>query len=327
MDYTIIYKYFAGEASEQEVSAIYDWINASPENRDEFIRLKKAWALTAKSNDNTQKVWNEVMVGRIRRKDKIRHLYTFVRYAAVIVLFFSLGMIIQNQLTRDDQPIPVYEAALFIDVPLGQMSNVELPDGTTVQLNSGSRLSYAGNFSAGERVLHLDGEAFFDVAKDPDHPFIVKTNSLDFRVYGTSFNIQAYELDIEVNTTLVEGSLAVIGKSGKEITRLVPGENANYAKNSQELQIKNVKLDIYTSWKDGLISFRNEKLQDIAKKMERWYNVEIQIKNQKLADETYFGTIMKNKPIDQILEVFSMTSSLKYRIIPRPGEPTLIYWE
>jgi len=220
-----------------------------------------------------------------------------------------------------------YLAETRIEVPLGQMSNVLLPDGTTVNLNSGTTLVYSGKFNSGERVVSLEGEAFFDVTKDQAHPFLIKTNLLDFKVYGTSFNIQAYPEDKVINTTLVEGSLGIIGKNGSEITRLVPGENATYSEDNRKLLVGNVNQEIYTSWKDGLVTFRNEKLKDIARKIERWYNVEIVIKNASLGEELYMGTILKNKPVDQILEVFSLTSSLKYQIVPRANERNLIYWD
>jgi ferric-dicitrate binding protein FerR (iron transport regulator) len=207
------------------------------------------------------------------------------------------------------------------------MSSVILPDGTTVQLNSGSKLVYASGFNSGERTVNLEGEAFFNVAKDKEHSFTIKTKSLDFKVYGTSFNIQAYPEDSEINTTLVEGSLGVVAKTGSEMARLVPGENANFKEDNKELVVTNVDLELYTSWKDGMVTFRNEKLKDIARKIERWYNVQIVINNPKLADELYMGTIMKNKPIDQLLEVFKLTSSLNYRIVPRADKSTLIYWE
>jgi len=327
MDHTQLIKYLAGEASEMEVKEIFQWIESSPENKSEFIKLKKAYALTEKSSDDAQTVWNEVMTRRIRRKDNVRRLFTYTRYAAVLVLFFALGMFFQHQFKSGKTIEPVYASNMNIDVPLGQMSNVTLPDGTTVQLNSGSHFAFAGNFAAGERTVELEGEAFFDVAKDREHPFVVKTKSLDFKVYGTSFNIQAYDDEKEVNTTLVEGSLGVLSKTGKEFTKLVPGENVRYDDESKQLVVKNVNTDLYTSWQNGLITFSNERLQDIATKMERWYNVEIQIDDQKLANERYRFTIMKYKPIDQILEVLKFTSSLNYRMEPRPGKPTLIYWE
>jgi ferric-dicitrate binding protein FerR (iron transport regulator) len=327
MDYSIINKYLAGEASEGEVQEVFQWMNSDLTNRKEFIQYKKVWALTSKSNDNTDQAWTRVYSALARPKGKQININRYWMVAAGFILVFGLGMLMQYILPQKSQEQFSYLAETRIEVPLGQMSNVVLPDGTTVHLNSGTKLIYSGKFNSGERTVSLEGEAFFDVTKDQAHPFLIKTNSLDFLVYGTSFNIQAYPEDKEINTTLVEGSLGIIGKNGSELIRLVPGENATYREVDRNILVGMVNLDIYTSWKDGLVTFRNEKLKDIARKIERWYNVEIVIKNCRLGEEIYLGTIMKNKPIDQILEVFALTSSLKYRIVPRANERTLIYWE
>jgi ferric-dicitrate binding protein FerR (iron transport regulator) len=326
MDYSIINKYLAGEASEAEVKELFSWIESSPENREEFIQYKKIWVLTSRAETHQDISWNPELVNSAK-SGQLRHLVTYTKYAAAVVIFLSLGMLLQYFAGQKTSTVYTYLADTQIEVPKGQMSSVILPDGTKVQLNSGSKLVYASGFNSGERTVNLEGEAFFNVAKDKKHSFIIKTKSLDFKVYGTSFNVQAYPEDSEINTTLVEGSLGVVGKTGNEMARLVPGENANFKEESKELVVTNVDLELYTSWKDGMVTFRNEKLKDIARKIERWYNVQIVINNPKLADELYMGTIMKNKPIDQLLEVFKLTSSLNYRIVPRADKSTLIYWE
>lgn len=327
MDYSIINKYLDGEASEAEVKEIFQWINSDSENRKEFIQYKKVWTLTTKSNQNQDKAWKIIYPTLAQKVGKQLNINRYWMVAAGFILLFGLGMLMQYMLPQKSQEQFSYLAETRIEVPLGQMSNVVLPDGTTVHLNSGTKLIYSGKFNSGERTVSLEGEAFFDVTKDQAHPFVIKTNALDFKVYGTSFNIQAYPEDKEINATLVEGSLGIIGKNGSELVRLVPGENATYRETGRNILVGMVNPVIYTSWKDGLVTFRNEKLKDIARKIERWYNVEIVIKNVRLGEEIYLGTIMKNKPVDQILEVFALTSSLKYRIVPRVDQRTLIYWE
>ncbi len=327
MNHSKIIKYFAGKASEEEVKEIFRWIDETPENKSEFIKLKKAYALTSKSSEAYQPVWNKVIIPLIHRNVKTHQLYTYARYAAIVVLFLGLGILLQKQFNFGVQDEFIYASNTVIDVPLGQMTNLTLSDGTMVQLNSGSHFVYANNYTQGERTVELEGEAFFDVAKDSEHPFIVKTKALDFKVYGTSFNIQAYEDEIDINTTLVEGSLGVLSKAGKEYVRLKPGENVMYNGDSKRLSVKKVDTNQYTSWQKGIITFRNDKLKDIAKHLERWYNVEIVIEDKDLAEELFFGSIMKNKPIDQILEVLKKTSSLNYKIEYRSEKPTLIYWQ
>lgn len=316
----------AGEASEAEVKDVFKWIDSDPENRNESIQYKKIWALTSKASGSQDENWNTIS-SKLAIPRKHLNTVNYWMVAAGFLLVFGLGMMMQYILPQKSQEQFSYLAETRIEVPLGQMSNVVLPDGTTVHLNSGTKLVYSGKFNSGERIVSLEGEAFFDVTKDQAHPFVIKTNLLDFKVYGTSFNIQAYPEDNVINTALVEGSLGIIGKNGSEITLLVPGENATYTEDDSKLKVGKVNLEMYTSWKDGLVTFRNEKLKDIARKIERWYNVEIVIKNARLGEELYLGTILKNKPVDQILEVFALTSSLKYKIVPRANEPTLIYWE
>ena len=326
MDYQLINKYLQNEASEAEIAKIFQWINDSSENRKEFIDYKKVWALTAEGNEDKSKIWNDLFANRLTKVNRANHYLQIFRYAAVILLMFGAGITIQYLGFGFDTNSLVYHKETSIVAPAGQTTNVELPDGTKVMLNSGSSLTYSGNFSKGERSVNLVGEAYFDVTKDKKHPFLIETASIDFKVYGTSFNIEAYPDENKVSTTLIEGSLGVITKSDRELVILKPGENAHFDIQNSRISVSKVNTEIYTSWKNGLITFRNEKLSDIALKIERWYNVKIVINNQKLREEAYLGTIMKNKPIDQILEALKLSSSLNYKIVNSPDQPTLIYW-
>lgn len=328
MDYTLINKYLAGTATETEVEEIFTWIESSSSNRDEFVKYKQAWALTARSNKNIKSSWTKVQ-NQTTRKNKIPSLYlNVIRYAALIIVTLGLGMVLQYILTTNNhQQGKTYLASTTINASFGQMTNLVLPDGTSVILNSGSTITYSTNFSLANRNVILEGEAFFDVAKDSIHPFTIETETIDFRVYGTSFNIEAYSDDKQVNTTLIEGSLGVISKKGNELVRLSPGENAKYEKLEYELFVNKVDTSLYTSWKIGVISFRNERLEDIARKIERLYNVKIVIRNKNLLNETYWGTILRNKPIDQILEVIKITASFEYEIVTEENQKTLIYWD
>ena len=327
MDDQLVNKYLSREASEEEVAELFQWIEAAPENRKEFIRYKKIKALTSSDNGGESLAWEQTFAPRFRMQKLRKFYFQVAKYAALFLLVFGAGMSVQYFGSVIDKEKLVYQNVTSISAPLGQMTNLELPDGTKVVLNSGSLITWNGNFSLGKRSVTLKGEAYFEVAKDQEHQFVVQTVSLNFKVFGTSFNIEAYPEENIINTTLVEGSLGVMNKTDKELLRLEPGENAHFDKKTCKLTVLKVNTALYTTWKDGLITFRNEKLKDIARKIERWYNVKVVIKNPKLGEEAYFGTIMKNKPIDQILEVLKLTSSLKYRIVIRPTEPTIVYWE
>ncbi len=327
MDFEIIEKYLAGEATEAEIRHLFEWAEADPGNREILVRYKKAWALAASGSENAGVAWTRSMLPQLKKWKTRQLYYRLTRVAALFILVFGLGMLVYCMFFVPGREALLYASGMKVDVPLGQMANITLPDGTTVMLNSGTTLEYGNRFGFGQREVTLKGEAFFEVAADPDHPFIVNTTSLGFKVFGTSFNIEAYPGDTKINTTLVSGSLGVLGKGSYELTRLSPGENLFYDMQNKKMVKSKVNTGIYTSWRNGIITFRNEKLKVIAKKLERWYNLEIVIEREALGEESYFGSIMRNKPVDQILEVLRLTSSIRYRIVQRPDKPTLIYWK
>ncbi len=326
MDYNTIIKYLQGLASADEKQQFFVWLEEDPANKKEFAELKKIWALTEKGKEDENSAYLQFRQNE-NRKNRRTGLFKVFKQAAAVIVLIGLGAVAAQLLKNTEKEQEIYAASYSVKAPLGQMTNLELPDGTMVVLNSGSTISYKSNFSYGNREVTLAGEAFFDVQQDKDYPFVVKAPLLDIKVYGTSFNIEAYPNEESFSATLVEGSVSVMNKRGDELTLLKPGENASLLQTAdKQLVIKKVNTEIYTSWKEGLITFRNEKLEDIARKLERWYNVEIVIRDERLKQECYFGTILKNKPIDQILEVFKLTTSLEYEIIPRANQPTLIYW-
>ena len=326
MNFELIVKYLKGEASLDEKKAVLFWIDESAENKEEFANWKRIWALSEKASEDENLAYKNFLRVTEREKEKNR-FKKIMAQAAIFILLIGLGGAISYVFINSASNQEIYQAKYTVKSPLGQMTELKLPDGTFVLLNSGSKIEYNTDFSQGQREIFLEGEAFFDVEKDTEHPFMVKSKVLDVRVYGTSFNVQAYPGEEIFSTTLVEGSISVMDKAGKEIAQLKPGDNASFAKDENRLIVQKVNTGIYTSWREGQVTFRNEKLKDIAKLIERWYNVEIIIRSEELGNERYFGTILKNKPIDQILGVFKLTTVFEYEIIPRANKPTLIYWD
>lgn len=327
MEKVILHRYLSGEASEKDVQEVFAWLEESENNRKELIHLKQMYALTAVADENEDKAWEEVRIQVKEAEQKKTPWLLYLKYAAVAILLLGIGAIAQMLLT-EKAPETIYAANTSFEVPVGQISKVTLPDGTLVHLNSESTISYINDFSAGNRTVELTGEGFFNVQSDKEHPFIVKTpGKVHVKVHGTSFNVRAYSDENKISAMLEEGSVSIIDDTYKELTTLEPGDMASYSITENRLRVEKVKTELYSSWKEGMITFRNESLGNIARMMQRWYNVEIIIENQKLEKELYNGTIMKNKPVDQILEVFRETSSIEYEIVPRADQPTLIYWK
>jgi transmembrane sensor len=271
------------------------------------------------------------------RKIKI---YSFLKYAAVIlltVLFSGITYYIAGRLKTEEI------ACNEIVVPYGSRIKVTLADSSEVWLNSGSRFSYPSHFAKGSREVHLEGEAFFDIRRNPKQPFYVRTSGINIKVLGTRFNVKSYPEEDIIETTLVSGKLIVETKgSGTSIgtkTVLYPNQKASYSKKVNKLEmeiiepIKDQKSDmkrlqnlsnidnlvklqpsvIETSWTDNLLIFHDEPLSSLAKSLERWYNVEISIKDTEIGDYKFTGSF-KNETIEQVMKGFSYASGLDYKI-------------
>lgn len=327
MEEIILHRYLTGDASEEEVQSVFNWMKESGENRNQIIQLKQTWALTASADEDKEKAWDKVRVHLKRETQKKTLWNSYYRYVAIAIILVSIGAISQRLMLNERVPQSIYTHSTSFEVPQGQISSVILPDSTYVYLNSESKLSFSDNFINGNRVVNLTGEGYFKVKSDKDHPFVVKTpGRVHVKVFGTSFNLRAYADENKIFTTLEEGRVSIIDNNGNELAKLKPGEKASYSNDDNMFKVDKVRTELFSSWKDGMITFRNESLGNISRMMQRWYHVEIIIEDPNLAKELYNGTIMKNKPVDQILEVLKETSSIKYEIIPRTDKPTLIYW-
>jgi len=205
-----------------------------------------------------------------------------------------------------------------IKIPYGKKFQLQLSDGTLVHLNSGTTLKYPVKFIAGEnRQVFLDGEAFFDVAKDKKHPFIVNADNLNVRVLGTHFNVSNYPEDVSTDVVLVEGSVGMYHSdeefNAAKNTILKPGYKGSFNKENATIRTKPVITDIYTSWINGGLTFRNMTFKNIITKLERRYNVTIINKNEKLANEK-FNASFKEESIENVMSYFNDIHGINYTI-------------
>lgn len=205
-----------------------------------------------------------------------------------------------------------------LTVPYGKRFEITLSDGTTVNLNAGTSLKYPVKFINGEdRRVFLEGEAFFKVSSDANHPFVVNANELDVRVLGTQFNVTSYPEDDAINTVLVEGSVNVYNSetdyNPQMATQLTPGFMALWEKSSNEISVEVADIEMHTAWIKGKIIFRHISLDHIFKKLERHYNVEI-INNNKSIGVDLITTSFDIETIDQVFKVINELHPLNYNI-------------
>lgn len=196
-------------------------------------------------------------------------------------------------------------------------SKFQLPDGTIVHLNSGSRLIFPIEFCGNSRKVELIGEAFFEVKPDPSKPFIVKTKDINIKVLGTSFNLKAYPESNKISTTLVQGKVVLETDSAgvmKQLVELKPSDRAVYMDDNKSIQLsKEEDLDRFISWKDGKLVFFNDPIDEVADKLGIWYNVTIKIGNVSLRKYRFTATFT-DEPIEQVLDLLSKSSPIKYQI-------------
>ena len=199
----------------------------------------------------------------------------------------------------------------------GTRSKFHLPDGTTVFLNSGSKLIFPIEFRGNLRKVELIGEAFFEIRSDSTKPFIVKTTSINVKALGTAFNLQAYPNSKEINTTLVHGKVVLekeLDAISKQFAELKPSDRAIFNTDKQSIKITAEEdLDKFIGWKDGKLVFFNDPINIVSDKLGNWYNVTVKICNKDLKQYRFTATFT-DEPIEQVLDLLSKSSPLKYRI-------------
>ncbi len=198
-----------------------------------------------------------------------------------------------------------------ITTPKAGKFKVVLTDGTKIWINSDTKISFPSQFKGLERVVNLTGEAYFEVAKDPKKPFIVKSGKQVLNVLGTHFNVNAYEGDSNIKTTLFEGKVRVnlLGQSTK--VDILPGQQTIFANNTFNLQ--NADLKEVIAWKNGYFKFNAENIENILLQLSRWYNVDITYKTP-IINKTISAYISRDKSLKEVLDILQTTESVKFNV-------------
>ncbi|HTN36691.1 MAG TPA: FecR domain-containing protein [Arachidicoccus sp.] len=199
----------------------------------------------------------------------------------------------------------------LISIPRGGKFAITLADGTKVWLNAASSLSYPCVFEGNQREVTLTGEAYFEVAHDPAHPFIVRCKGQAVKVLGTHFNINAYEDEATVRTTLLEGKVNVSTSARHESKFLLPGQQSVLS--GSNLSIKKVNTAFATAWQKGNFMFDREDIQSIMREIARWYDVQITFDGDIPQDE-FAGTVSRFKNVTDVLQILQLTGKVHFRI-------------
>lgn len=240
------------------------------------------------------------------RSLKKRIRMSLLKWAAIICIPVLLGVSLYYTISSGGDNF----SPLIVTAERGERSSVELPDGTRVKLNSATKLTYPGSFGR-ERRVKLSGEAYFDVAHDKEHPFIVELGAIDVRVLGTSFNISSYEDQENIVIVLLKGKVEVI--SGIKNYVMHPNDKVVYNKTTSVFHSTKVCAGDYIEWTKGSLYFENESLETIANALSRTYNIDIRFASDGLKKERFTGTI-GNGGLKDALERLRLASPILYEI-------------
>jgi len=326
---TLLRKYFNNECNSKEKEEVLHYFNDPQyENRLKKV-LRKHWneynADSEKDIDTYRilgKIYHEILsekehiTGTKAKLRRFTNWYYKIAAAILIPLLIAGGLYVavnENLFgTRHVEYAEIYS-------PAGGRIHLELPDGSSVWLNSNARLKYPALFSGKSRKVLLTGEGYFDVTKNPERPFIVQTGKYEVRVLGTSFNVCNEFDQPEMAVTLVEGKVAVCKKENnrwEKITELKPEERLAIQKANGKFSKTRVDTEKYTGWIEGKLIFRNDPFTEVIQKLEKWYNVDIELKDKEL--ETYrFRATFQHESLDEVLKLIKLTSPIDYKEVKR----------
>jgi len=287
---------------------VISWINASSENQAFFSKIK-AEHLLATIDDNLEDINPEKQFDAFLKKKSKNNRRLFLRIASVIMIplllttyfFYSDGL---------DNSTPTQFTAYGASAK--EQKQITLADGTIVWLNAESKIVVSDKYNNTERRISLYGEAFFDVVKNKNKPFIVETASgIKVKVLGTTFNVKSYSSEKNVETTLVTGKVELYDQ--KEITPLLtlsPKQKATFSKKEKQLSVAEVSTENITSWKSGKLIFDKTPLAEFALNIERWYGVKVIITSNRFKDYAFSGEIDRYNTIEDIIKILKVSSNL-----------------
>lgn len=302
----LLHQFIDGKATTQEVRHLLNEMK-NPEFESEWMNRNWDEAPEQMNQQVQKRIFENIKKETAPRK--ITFTKQWIAVAASVLLFISTSLTFYfwNQAKQLNQI-----ADMTVAVEKGQKARIVLPDGSVVWMNSGSKISYGKQFNQTERIVNLEGEAFFDVAKRKHAPFIVKSGEYSVEALGTAFDVKAYPDENLITTVLVRGKVEV-GDDRNKI-RLIPNQRVVYDKTVRSLQKTEIdEPRLYTGWMNNQLVFESEPFENIATILERNYNIRFRFESDALKKYRFTGTIA-NTSLESLLQIFSMTSPFSYSI-------------
>ena len=328
IDYRLLLNFTEGKYSFRDFKRISSWFEDGSMRNELESAIGHHWDEFREDENESRKdlsiIYDQIR-DQIRREQPTtlslqkRMFRLYSQIAAVLLLpllIYTTFILVGKNKTEET-------AWAEICAPPGARIHFMLPDGSKGWLNSNTKLKYPLNFRV-NRHLDLSGEAYFEVTKNKDYPLIVTTQNLDVRVTGTIFSVSALHDENTTDVILQEGSVEVYN-SGIELSSVIkPDQKFVFDNLSKKYQTTSVNAQQYNAWKDGMLIFRNEPLDDVFKRLSRWYNVKINITDEQIKKYKYRATF-KNEPIEEVVKLIALTLPIEYRIQKRAYDENGVY--
>ncbi len=314
--------FYKGEISKMEEEILFLALEEDASLKAQFLEMEANYAFIV--NRNTRSNWDAVRIKMNKAypslKNRKKEIYTrYLKFAAVFV-FGMMAYWFVNFMSQKIDSTSSDEAYYEMIVPKGQKSELILPDGTYVWLNSESRLKYPVSFSKNDRKVELDGEGFFKVAKQNHKEFWVKTKDFDIKVTGTEFNVMAYADFGRTEASLEMGKIEIyksLDSSTPKIAELSPNQKIIYSELNKSFSVIKSNPVVESSWKRNEFMFEDLPFSEFARRLERWYNVEITFADPELSSIKYTGQFKNKETIWQVLDIIKLTTNIDYTLTDR----------
>lgn len=313
----LIGKYLAKDRPESLRTQMDAWLEENPGNKKLLEELQNESTLSDKLEEMEQ--YNPGMAWKLLLQEAIlkqkERLLRRWKVAAVIILLLGVGGAASQFFYNRTQHSTLSSMNTTVQTERGQTSKVILPDSTVVYLNSATKLVYSNNFLVENRNVKVDGEAYFKVFKDKEHPFLVNCNDIQVKVYGTEFNVCTDTNDKMVDVILDQGRVELLHNNGKfNNTVLKPGERAQFNETNNQLTVEQVDSYKYTSWRDGVLIFEDEPMDEVFKKLESWYDINIDVKNNEIYNLKFNATIL-DESLEDLFSLMKYSCGIEFQII------------
>lgn len=336
-----IIKFLNNRCTDAEVAEVIRWANMEESNREGIAWASDDWNLYHETDNLGDDEKFSILFDKIQHKIDFENRnskktesrtpvfslwMTWLTRAAAILLLPVLIFLFYTLSEKKPEFISAAKHSadsLEIIAPIGSRTVVQLPDGSEVHLNFGSKIKYPQIFSGRTREVVLTGEGYFNVTHNPEKPFVVKTEKLNITALGTVFNVLAYSDDDVIETTLVEGKVVLekTGGKGKKNTigTLAPGQHVKYNIKTGDVAATRGNIGKYVAWKDGKLVFEDAPIVEVAERLSRMFNIDIEIDDD-IKDYIYTVTII-DEHLFQILDLMSIATPVTYKALPRKKLP------